>query len=144
MVNKARLIESIAGLVKEKRIDGISDLRDESDRDGMRIVIELKRDANAQVVLNRLYTFSQLQETVGVIMLAIDGKQPRVMTLQEILRSYLDFQFQVITRRTRYELKKSQRTRAHSGRVKKSRWIILTKSSRSSGRLRISLPPKRR
>ncbi len=108
MVNKARLIESIAGLVKEKRIDGISDLRDESDRDGMRIVIELKRDANAQVVLNRLYTFSQLQETVGVIMLAIDGKQPRVMTLQEILRSYLDFQFQVITRRTRYELKKAK------------------------------------
>lgn len=108
MVNKARLIESIAGLVKEKRIDGISDLRDESDRDGMRIVIELKRDANAQVVLNRLYTFSQLQETVGVIMLAIDGKQPRVMTLREILRSYLDFQFQVITRRTRYELKKAK------------------------------------
>ena len=108
MVNKARLIESIAGLVKDKRIDGISDLRDESDRDGMRIVIELKRDANAQVVLNRLYTFSQLQETVGVIMLAIDGKQPKVMTLQEILRSYLDFQFQVITRRTRYELKKAK------------------------------------
>lgn len=108
MVNKARLIESIAGLVKDKRIDGISDLRDESDRDGMRIVIELKRDANAQVVLNRLYTFSQLQETVGVIMLAIDSKQPKVMTLQEILRSYLDFQFQVITRRTRYELKKAK------------------------------------
>ena len=108
MVNKARLIESIAGLVKEKRIEGISDLRDESDRDGMRIVIELKRDANAQVVLNRLYTFSQLQDTVGVIMLAIDGKQPKVMTLQEILRGYLDFQFQVITRRTRYELRKAK------------------------------------
>ncbi len=108
MVNKARLIESIAGLVKEKRVEGISDLRDESDRDGMRIVIELKRDANAQVVLNRLYTFSQLQETVGVIMLAIDGKQPKVMTLQEILRCYLDFQFQVITRRIRYELKKAK------------------------------------
>ncbi len=101
-------MKSIAGLVKDKRIDGISDLRDESDRDGMRIVIELKRDANAQVVLNRLYTFSQLQETVGVIMLAIDSKQPKVMTLQEILRSYLDFQFQVITRRTRYELKKAK------------------------------------
>ncbi len=108
MVNKARLIENIAGLVKDKRIDGISDLRDESDRDGMRIVIELKRDANAQVVLNRLYSFSQLQETVGVILLAIDGKQPKVMTLQEILRSYLDFQFQVITRRTQYELKKAK------------------------------------
>ncbi|MDD3193946.1 MAG: DNA gyrase subunit A [Oscillospiraceae bacterium] len=108
MVNKARLIESIAGLVKDKRIDGISDLRDESDRDGMRIVIELKREANAQVVLNRLYTFSQLQDTVGVIMLAIEDKQPKVMTLPEILRSYLKFQFQVIARRTRYELKKAK------------------------------------
>lgn len=109
MVNKARLIESIAGLVKDKRIDGISDLRDESDRDGMRMVIELKRDANAQVVLNRLYSFSQMQDTVGVIMLAVDEKkQPKVMTLQEILRHYLDFQFTVITRRTRYELKKAK------------------------------------
>ena len=81
MVNKARLIESIADLVKDKRIDQISDLRDESDRDGMRIVIELKRDANAQVVLNRLYSYSQLQDTVGVIMLALVGGVPKVMPL---------------------------------------------------------------
>lgn len=108
MVNKSRLIEHIAELVKDKRIEGISDLRDESDRDGMRIVIELKRDANAQVVLNRLYTYSQLQDTVGVIMLAIDDKkQPKVMTLKEVLQHYLTFQFEIITRRTRYELKKA-------------------------------------
>ena len=112
MVNKARLIESIAELVKNKRIDQISDLRDESDRDGMRIVIELKRDANPQVVLNQLYSYSQLQDTVGVIMLALDENQPKVMTLKEMLEHYLKFQFQVITRRTRYELKKA-REREH-------------------------------
>ena len=112
MVNKSRLINAIADLVKDKRVEGISNINDESDRDGMRIVIDLKRDANAQVVLNRLFTYSQLQDTVGVIMLAIDGKQPKVMTLQEILRSYLDFQFSVITRRTNYELKKA-REREH-------------------------------
>lgn len=108
MVNKARLIESIAELVKNKRIDQISDLRDESDRDGMRIVIELKRDANPQVVLNQLYSFSQLQDTVGVIMLALDKNQPKIMTLKEMLEHYLKFQFEVITRRTRYELKKAK------------------------------------
>ena len=113
MVNKARLIESIADLVKEKRIDQISDLRDESDRDGMRVVIELKRDANAQLVLNQLYSYSQLQETVGVILLALtkDGI-PKVMTLKEILQSYLEFQEQVVIRRTRYDLRKA-REREH-------------------------------
>ena len=80
-MNKARLIESIAGLVKEKRITDISDLRDESDRDGMRIVVELKRDANAQVVLNQLYNYTQLQDTVGVIMLALHDGQPKVRSL---------------------------------------------------------------
>ncbi|MDD2955526.1 MAG: DNA gyrase subunit A [Oscillospiraceae bacterium] len=107
-VNKARLIENIADLVKTKRIDQISDLRDESDRNGMRIVIELKRDANPQVVLNQLYTFTQMQDTVGVIMLALDNNQPKIMSLKEMLEHYLNFQFQVITRRTRYELKKAK------------------------------------
>ena len=108
MVNKARLIESIAGLVKEKRITDISDLRDESDRDGMRIVVELKRDANAQVVLNQLYNYTQLQDTVGVIMLALHDGQPKVMTLKEILCHYIDFQEEVITRRTRFDLRKAK------------------------------------
>lgn len=108
MVNKARLIESIADLVKDKRIDQISDLRDESDRDGMRIVIELKRDANAQVVLNRLYSYSQLQDTVGVIMLALVGGVPKVMPLKEILTHYIDFQGEIITRRTKYDLRRAK------------------------------------
>ena len=108
MVNKARLIESIAALVKDKKIDQISDLRDESDRDGMRIVVELKRDANAQVVLNQLYSFTQLQETVGVIMLALADGQPKVMTLKEVLQHYIAFQEEVITRRTQFDLKKAK------------------------------------
>ena len=108
VLDKARLIESIAGLVKEKRITDISDLRDESDRDGMRIVVELKRDANAQVVLNQLYNYTQLQDTVGVIMLALHDGQPKVMTLKEILTHYIDFQEEVITRRTRYDLRKAK------------------------------------
>ncbi|MBE6907037.1 DNA gyrase subunit A [Marasmitruncus massiliensis] len=106
MVNKARLIENIADLVKEKRIEQISDLRDESDRDGMRIVIELKRDANAQIVLNQLYSFSQLQDTVGVIMLALVNGVPKVMGLKEMLVHYVDFQGEIITRRTKYDLRK--------------------------------------
>lgn len=107
MVNKARLIESIAELVKDKRIEGISDLRDESDRDGMRIVVELRRDANPQVVLNQLYSFSQLQDTVGVIMLALSGGVPKVMNLKEMLSEYLEFQSEVIVRRTRFDLNKA-------------------------------------
>lgn len=110
MVNKARLIESIADFVKEKRIEGISDLRDESDREGLRVVVELKRDANPQIVLNKLYTLSQLQDTVGVIMLALEnsGRQPKVMTLKEILQHYIDFQQEIITRRTQYDLRKAK------------------------------------
>ncbi|RGX55681.1 MULTISPECIES: DNA gyrase subunit A [Anaerotruncus] len=108
MVNKARLIESIADLVKDKRIDQISDLRDESDRDGMRIVIELKRDANAQVVLNQLYSYSQMQDTCGVIMLALSGGVPKVMGLKEMLGHYVDFQGEIITRRTKYDLRKAK------------------------------------
>ena len=111
-VNKARLIESIADLVKEKRIEMISDLRDESDRDGMRIVIELKREANAAVVLNQLYTFSQLQDTFGVIMLALVNGEPKIMSLKEILQHYLRFQEEIIVRRTRYDLRRAEE-RAH-------------------------------
>ena len=106
MVNKARLIESIADLVKEKRVEGISDLRDESDREGMRIVIELKRDANAQVILNQLYTYTQLQDTCGVIMLALVNGVPKILPLKEVLQNYIDFQREVITRRTKFELGK--------------------------------------
>ena len=108
MVNKARLIENIADLVKDKRITDISDIRDESDREGMRIVVELKRDANAQVVLNQLYNYTQLQDTVGVIMLALHDGRPQVMTLPQILRYYIDFQEEVLTRRTRYDLSKAK------------------------------------
>ena len=108
MVNKARLIENIADLVKDKLITDISDIRDESDREGMRIVVELKRDANAQVVLNQLYNYTQLQDTVGVIMLALHNGRPQVMTLPQILRYYIDFQEEVLTRRTRYDLRKAK------------------------------------
>ncbi len=112
MVNKARMIENIADLVKEKRIDGISDLNDESNREGMRVVVELKREANPQVVLNQLYRFTQLQDTVGVIMLALDKGVPKVMTLKEMLQKYLAFQDEVIRRRTQFDLKKAEE-RAH-------------------------------
>lgn len=108
MVNKARLIENIANLVKEKRIETISDIRDESDRNGMHLVIELKRDANPQVVLNQLYRYTQLQETVGVIMLALVDGQPKVLTLKECLNHYIDFQSLVIRRRTEFELRKAK------------------------------------
>lgn len=112
MVNKARLIESIAQLVKDKRVDGIHFIRDESDRTGMRIVIELKKDANPQIVLNKLFTYTQLQDTVGVIMLALVNGVPKVLTLKQILEEYLDFQTEVIVRRTKFDLKKT-REREH-------------------------------
>ncbi len=111
-VNKARLIESIADLVKEKRIDGISNVDDHSDRNGMHIVIDVKRDASPQIVLNHLYTLTQLQITFGVIMLAIVNGRPEVLNLRKILEEYISFQMEVITRRTRYDLKKAQ-DRAH-------------------------------
>lgn len=112
MVNKARLIEKIAELVQEKRLDGISDIRDESDRDGMRMVIELKKDVNAAVVLNYLYKHTQLQDSFGVIMLALVDGEPRVLSLHQMLYHYLEHQKEVITRRTRYELEKAE-ARAH-------------------------------
>ena len=112
MVNKARLLASIGDLVRDKRIEGISVVRDESDRNGMRIVIELKRDANANVVLNKLYSYTQLQDTVGVIMLALVNGEPKVLTLKNMLELYLDHQVDVVTRRTKYDLEKAQE-RAH-------------------------------
>ncbi|MGN0660171.1 MAG: DNA topoisomerase (ATP-hydrolyzing), partial [Oscillospiraceae bacterium] len=112
MVNKSNILIQIADLVKEKRIEGISALRDESDRNGMHIVIELKRDANAQVVLNKLFSFTQLQNTVGVIMLALVNGEPKVLNLKEIIEEYISFQEQVITRRTQFDLKKAKE-RAH-------------------------------
>ncbi len=112
MVNKARLLGNIGDLVRDKRIEGISVVRDESDRNGMRIVIELKRDANANVVLNKLYSYTQLQDTVGVIMLALVDGQPKILPLRDMLEQYLNFQVEVVTRRTKYDLEKAQE-RAH-------------------------------
>lgn len=111
-VNKARLIEKIAHLVREKTIEGITELRDETSRDGIRIVIELKSDAIAQVILNRLYKHTQMQDTFGVIMLALVDGEPKILTLKQILECYLDHQKTVITRRSRFELAKAQE-RAH-------------------------------
>ncbi len=112
MVNKAKLIESIADLVKEKRIEGISDVNDYSSKKGMLISIDLKRDANPQVVLNKLFSFTQLQTTFGVIMIALVNGEPKQLTLKEVLGHYIKFQEEVITRRTRFDLKKAQ-DRAH-------------------------------
>lgn len=111
-VNKSRLIEKIAELVREKRVEGITDLRDESDKSGMRIVIEMRRDADPHVVLNRLYKHSQLEDTFGVIMLALVDGEPKVLNLKEVLNHYLDHQKDVIVRRTRFELRKAEE-RAH-------------------------------
>ena len=112
MVNKSKLLEVTGQLMRDKRIEGISALRDESDKDGMRIVYELKRDVNAQVVLNKLYSFTQLQDTVGVIMIALVNGEPKQLTLLEILDNYIAFQKQIITRRTAFDLKKA-REREH-------------------------------
>ncbi len=113
MVNKARLIESIADLAKEKRVEGIDDINDySSDKTGMHIEIELKRDANPQVVLNKLFSYTQLQSTCGVILLALDDGQPKILTLKEILEKYIDHQCEIIVRRTQFDLKKAQ-DRAH-------------------------------
>lgn len=108
MVNKARLIEHIAGLVQDKKIEGISDLRDESDREGMRIVIELKRDAVPDVLINQLYKHTSLQESFGVNMLAIDDGRPRLLNLKDALKAFLDHRKEVITRRTAYNLRKAE------------------------------------
>ena len=112
MVNKARLIEKIAELVKDKKLDGITDLRDESDRTGMRICIVLRRDVNANVMLNKLYKHTQMMDTFGVNMLALVNNEPKVLNLKDMLGHYLDHQKEVVTRRIRYELNKAQE-RAH-------------------------------
>ncbi|MDB1924190.1 DNA gyrase subunit A [Clostridium tertium] len=111
-VNKAKLIENIADLVKDKKIVGISDLRDESDREGMRIVIELKKDANPNVILNLLYKHTKMQDTFGVIMLALVNNEPQVLNLKQVLSNYIEFQKEVVTRRTVFELNKAE-ARAH-------------------------------
>jgi len=111
-VNKAKLIENIANLVKEKRIEGISDLRDESDRDGMRMVIELKRDANANIVLNQLYKNTQMQDSFGIIMLALVNGEPKILTLRQCLDCYLEHRKEVVLRRTKFDLDKAE-ARAH-------------------------------
>ena len=108
MVNKAKLIEKIADLHKEKRIDGITDLRDESNREGTRVVIELRRDANANVILNQLYKHTQLQDTFGVIMLALVNNEPKIMSLLDMLKCYIAHQEDVVTRRTKYDLNKAE------------------------------------
>ena len=112
MVNKANLIKNIADLVRDKKIDGITAIRDETNREGMRIVIELRRDANANVILNLLYKHTQMQDTFGVIMLALINNQPKVMNLMEVLEHYLSHQVDVVTRRTKYDLDKAE-ARAH-------------------------------
>ena len=113
-MNKRQLIKNIAEQVKDKRLEGISDLRDESDRNGMRIVIELKRDANPQVVLNRLFAQTQLQTSFAINMLALvnNQSQPKILSLRHILDEYIAFQEEIIVRRTKYDLKKAQE-RAH-------------------------------
>ncbi|MBR3305822.1 MAG: DNA gyrase subunit A [Lachnospiraceae bacterium] len=108
MVNKANMILKMADLVKAKKIDGITDIRDESNREGMRVVVELRRDANANIILNQLYKHTQLQDTFGVTMLALVNNQPRVMNLLEMLKEYLKHQEDVVTRRTQYDLKKAE------------------------------------
>ena len=112
MVNKARLIEKIAEMVRNKRIDGITELRDESNRQGMRICIELRRDVNANVILNQLYKHTQLQDTFGVNMLALVGNEPKTLNIEEMIRYYLVHQEDVVTRRTKYELNRAEE-RAH-------------------------------
>ena len=112
MVNKARLVESMANLVKDKRIDGVHFIRDESGREGMRIVVELKKDAIPQIVLNKLFSYTQLQDTVGVIMLALVDGEPKVLTLKQTIEQYIKFQVEVIRRRIEYDLKKAKH-RAH-------------------------------
>ncbi|MFH2145494.1 MAG: DNA gyrase subunit A [Candidatus Omnitrophota bacterium] len=111
-VNKTNVIESVVGLVQDKKVEGISDIRDESDKDGMRIVIELKRDANAQVVLNQLYKHTQLESTFGIIFLALVENRPRVLNLKQMLQYYIEHRQDIVTRRTKFELRKAQE-RAH-------------------------------
>ncbi len=108
MVNKAKILEKIAELVRDKRVEGISDLRDESDREGLRVVIELKRDANETILMNKLFSHTQLEETFGVIMLAIVNNQPKILNLKSVISYFIDFRKEVVVKRTLFELKKAQ------------------------------------
>jgi DNA gyrase subunit A len=110
-INKARLIDRIAELVREKTIEGIADIRDESDRDGMRVVIDLKRGEVSEVILNNLYKHTQLQSSFGIIMLAIVGGRPKVLPIVDLLDSFIDFRREVVRRRTEYELRKAEARR---------------------------------
>lgn len=132
-VNKARLVEKIAELVREKKIEGITDLRDESDRNGMRVVIELRRDVNPSVTLNNLYKHTQMQSTFGINMLALVNGEPRTLTLRDMLYHYLQHQIEVIRRRTEFDLKKPRLARI-SSKACALLWTISTRSSRSSAR----------
>ena len=116
-VNKANLIEKIADLVNDKKLEDISDIRDESDRDGMRIVIELKRDANAEVILNNLYKHTQMQTTFGVIMLALVDGRPQVLTLKEMMQHFIEHRNEVVVRRSKYRAGRGGEARAHSRRL---------------------------
>ena len=107
-MNKARLVEKIAHLVRDKRLEGISDLRDESDRDGIRVVLELKKGANAHVILNTLYKNTAMQETFGINLLALVGRQPKVLNLKAVLQQFILFRREVITRRTEFDLNKAR------------------------------------
>ena len=111
-VNKSNLIEKIADLVREKKLEGITDLRDESDKEGMRIIIECKRDAIAEIILNNLYKYTQLQDTFGIIMLAIVGGIPKIMSIKEVLNEFLIFRREIIIKRTTFDLKEAE-ARAH-------------------------------
>ena len=114
MVNKARMVENVAELVKDKKIPGIRDLRDESDRHGMRVVFELKRDENPDVVLNQLFRHTQLQSTFGIQLLAVDNQRPKQMNVKEILQRFIDFRKEVVIRRTRFEIARGSRESPHS------------------------------
>ena len=132
-------IESIADLVKDKRVEGISNIDDHSDRNGMYIVIDVKRDASPQIVLNHLFTFTQMQTTFGVIMLAIVNGEPKLLNLRQILEEYIKFQMEVITRRTLFELARAKE-RAHIFEALK---VCLLYTSISSRAIRPAVPPSR-
>ena len=139
-VNKSNLVESIGGLIRDKKITGISSLRDESDKDGIRVVVELRRDETAEVVLNQLYTHTQMQRTFGVIMLAIANGQPRIFNLKQMLEHYLDHRREVVTRRTKFELRKAS-DRAHiveGLKIALSRIDDIIKTIKTSGTVEIA------
>ncbi len=131
-VNKSTMIEKMAELVREKRVEGVSDIRDESDREGYRVVIELKRDANAEVILNQFYRYTPLQTSFGCNMVALNGGKPEQMTLIDMLKAFVSFREDVVSRRTKYLLRKARDDARMSWSVWPSPLPISTKSSTSS------------